>query len=209
MPDWPDLTLNNPGMVSPSSFNTRGFCPADSCGSRPNTRIVGGTQAPRHSWPWQVQLRSSGRFPFCGGSLVHPRWVVSATHCLVGKSPTSFNIRYPLRARNRARNWEKCSAASPVWRWCLSKVQSRFLDWPAKQAFRIDHTGIRWVLTARELGRAQKIDGRGGRQELPSPPPPLPGPFFCARPNSHAVKIRKLGDYPYLSTWNACFTRYF
>ena len=44
------------------------------------------------------------------------------------------------------------------------------------------------VLTARELGRAQKV-------KFPSPPTPYtlpPRPFvFCARPNSRAVKIRK------------------
>ena len=41
----------------------------------------------------------------------------------------------------------------------------------------------------------------GKRQKL--------GDFFCARPNSHAVKIRKLGsEYPHLSTRNACFAGY-
>ncbi|KAL9985657.1 hypothetical protein ACROYT_G008083 [Oculina patagonica] len=69
------------------------------CGSRPNTRIVGGHEAPVNSWPWQVQLRSSSGFPFCGGSLVDPSWVVTATHCVTRASPSSIYIR--LGAHNR------------------------------------------------------------------------------------------------------------
>jgi len=53
-----------------------------SCGKRPNTRIVGGTEAKPGDWPWQAQLSSwKGGSPFCGGSLVAPQWVVSASHC--------------------------------------------------------------------------------------------------------------------------------
>ena len=42
-----------------------------------------------------------------------------------------------------------------------------------------------------------------------SPPPPtLTFFFFGARPNSRAVKIRKLSEYPHLSRRNACFAGY-
>lgn len=53
-----------------------------SCGIRPSTRIVGGARARPGDWPWQAQIRSF-RFgsPFCGGSLISPQWVVSASHC--------------------------------------------------------------------------------------------------------------------------------
>ena len=64
------------------------------CGVRPHSRIVGGVNAKHGDWPWQVQLRTTGGFPYCGGSLVSPEWIVTATHCIEGKSPSSIVIRY-------------------------------------------------------------------------------------------------------------------
>ncbi|KAM3820778.1 serine protease 55-like [Vipera latastei] len=61
------------------------------CGYRPdfdaphgsllgNARIVGGTKAPAGKWPWLVSIQTS-TYHFCGGSIVHPWWVLSAAHC--------------------------------------------------------------------------------------------------------------------------------
>ena len=71
-----------------SCFNFLG-----SCGVRPATRIVGGTDAKHGDWPWQAQVRTRSGFPYCGGSLVHPQWLVTASHCVGGKSPSSIVIR--------------------------------------------------------------------------------------------------------------------
>ncbi|EDO49104.1 predicted protein [Nematostella vectensis] len=71
-----------------------------SCGSKPSgTRIVGGTEAPVNGWPWQAMLRSAGGSQFCGGSLIHPEWVLTAAHCLENTQPSDIEIR--LGAHNR------------------------------------------------------------------------------------------------------------
>jgi secreted trypsin-like serine protease len=76
---------------------------ADSnCGKpaiQPNTngKIVGGTEAKPHSWPWMAALWTSsffGDYQFCGGSLINENWVLTAGHCFYqnDQDPTKFTI---------------------------------------------------------------------------------------------------------------------
>ncbi|XP_067031314.1 transmembrane protease serine 2-like isoform X2 [Acropora muricata] len=48
-------------------------------------RIVGGRVSAPGAWPWQVALVLKGK-QMCGGSLILPEWVVSASHCFKGPS---------------------------------------------------------------------------------------------------------------------------
>merc|ERR1712002_165866 len=43
-------------------------------------RIVGGHEANRHEWPWQVALFVDNAW-FCGGALISDEWVMTAAHC--------------------------------------------------------------------------------------------------------------------------------
>ena len=45
-------------------------------------RIIGGREADPGRWPWQVVILNKYREAFCGGTLIHPRWVLTASHCV-------------------------------------------------------------------------------------------------------------------------------
>ena len=65
-----------------------------SCGSRPSgARIVGGSTALENGWPWQAMLRTGSGRQYCGGSLIRPQWVLTATHCVTGKPLSDVNVR--------------------------------------------------------------------------------------------------------------------
>ena len=59
--------------------------PTGRAASERHTRIVGGMEAEAREWPWQVALISpqgSDFVQFCGGSVIHQRWVLTAAHCV-------------------------------------------------------------------------------------------------------------------------------
>ncbi|MFK5984379.1 MAG: serine protease [Pseudomonadota bacterium] len=54
-------------------------------------RIVGGEEAEKNKWPWMIvqidhNAPSSNNAQFCGGSLIHAQWVLTAAHCFLDNS---------------------------------------------------------------------------------------------------------------------------
>ncbi|XP_027292467.1 granzyme M isoform X1 [Cricetulus griseus] len=50
-------------------------------GNTSETHIIGGREAAPHSRPYMASLQKAGSH-VCGGVLVHPKWVLTAAHCL-------------------------------------------------------------------------------------------------------------------------------
>ena len=59
-----------------------------------SNRIVGGQETEVNEYPWQVGLvSSSGTRPWCGGTLISDRHVMTAAHCTAGSSASSIKVR--------------------------------------------------------------------------------------------------------------------
>lgn len=60
-------------------------------------RIIGGNQALAGEYPWMVALAQADVADnhdafFCGGSLIHPYWILTASHCVIGSKPEDLEV---------------------------------------------------------------------------------------------------------------------
>ncbi|XP_067824295.1 transmembrane protease serine 9 isoform X2 [Heptranchias perlo] len=67
------------------------------CGTVPlmvGTRIVGGVSSAPGEFPWQISLQILFSGHVCGGTLISPNWVVTASHCFLTQKDSSRWVGY-------------------------------------------------------------------------------------------------------------------
>lgn len=45
-------------------------------------KIIGGVESQRYKWPWHVAIINRYSEIFCGGTLIAPQWILTASHCI-------------------------------------------------------------------------------------------------------------------------------
>jgi len=84
------VTTTTPPPLGPCGLKGADTTPWPSSGEV-QAKIVNGQEATECEWKWQASLRM-GTQSFCGGSLIHPKWVMSAAHCITSVSASQLTI---------------------------------------------------------------------------------------------------------------------
>ncbi|MFE7836171.1 S1 family serine peptidase [Streptomyces sp. NPDC057474] len=75
--------------------------------------IVGGTTTTASAYPYVMQITNASQSQFCGGTLVSPTKVITAAHCMVGRTTSSTRVVGGRTYRNGTNG--TVSTLSKIW----------------------------------------------------------------------------------------------
>lgn len=122
-------TTNRPSQASNQyqpnrrRFTESDLPPAGRCGNQAKDRIFGGTDAGIRDYPWMTLIHYSKRGRaggfFCGGALIHEKYVITAAHCISGTSLTKAgyaadSVRLGEHDLSSTQDCEEGECADPV-----------------------------------------------------------------------------------------------
>ena len=92
---WVPGEVGTSTILSARNLDTR--AKAETPPDKDTPRIIGGEAAPPGAYPWMVALVDADEEDaflgqFCGGSLVHPQWVLTAAHCVDFSTPDDIDV---------------------------------------------------------------------------------------------------------------------
>jgi len=103
-------------VPSPSPVPSPAPTPSGSCTcgkANRRTKIVGGSPTEENEYPWQVGLLSSewSSQPFCGGTLISDKDVLTAAHCTSGSTSAAYVLlgEHDLTLNDGEKKYRVCS----------------------------------------------------------------------------------------------------
>ncbi|XP_013097364.1 chymotrypsin-2 [Stomoxys calcitrans] len=81
-------------MLSKSSLAFLVLALVGSVSCFPESRVVNGTATDITTYPFMVSLRGPTGSHSCGSSIIAPRWILTAAHCVSGRTASQLSIQY-------------------------------------------------------------------------------------------------------------------